>query len=347
MLQSTKLGWILAGEINNFSSKRLVQFRAYSYHCSQLIENEINKNLLRFWEVAECDSVAKYDDICETHFKENYTRNEEGQFVVKLPFKKNEKLLGDSKQNALKCFEYLERRLSKNSELKQQYTDFMCEYKELGHMSLLTDNIDQLSDDNADAYYLSHHAVIKTDSLTTRCRVVFNGSASTDSGLSLNDIQYAGPTVQKDLLAIILNFRKNTYVLNADISKMYRQVIIDKPDRRYQRIFWRNHPSENVQCYELNVVTYGLASSPYLATRCLLQLSLDNEKLYPLASNVIKNCFYVDDLLTGSDSETELLQIQKEVSKILKGAGFDLRKYLSNKPELVEQFDVNTSLDDD
>lgn len=337
-LQSTKLGWIIAGEINSFFTNNKV------FSCLS-VEEEINKNLVRFWEIEECDSVAKLDDVCESHFKANHSRRADGRFIVKIPFTENKNQLGNSKQNALRCFEFLERRLLKNRRLKQQYDDFMFEYEKLGHMTLLTDNIHELSDDGAEAYYLSHHAVIKASSLTTRLRVVFNGSARTDSGLSLNDIQYTGPTIQNDLLTILLNFRKPAFVLNADISKMYRQVIVDSTDRRYQRIFWRSEQTEKLKCYELNVVTYGLASSPFLATRCLLQLAIENEREYPLASNAIKNCFYIDDLLTGSDSESELLQVQTDISKILSSAGFELRKYLSNRPELFTRFDINTSLD--
>lgn len=38
--------------------------------------------------------------------------------------------------------------------------------------------------ENAD---LLHHAVIKLDSLTTKCRVVFDGSGKDSTGVSLND----------------------------------------------------------------------------------------------------------------------------------------------------------------
>jgi len=44
-------------------------------------------------------------------------------------------------------------------------------------------------------YYLPHHAVMKESSITTKLRVVFDGSAPSSSGLSLNDILYRGPKV--------------------------------------------------------------------------------------------------------------------------------------------------------
>lgn len=44
-------------------------------------------------------------------------------------------------------------------------------------------------------YYLLHYSVIKSDSVTTKLPVVFNGSATARSGLSLNEILACGPTV--------------------------------------------------------------------------------------------------------------------------------------------------------
>lgn len=42
-------------------------------------------------------------------------------------------------------------------------------------------------------YFLPYHGVIRESSLTTKLRVVFDGSADSSSGKSLNDIQYPGP----------------------------------------------------------------------------------------------------------------------------------------------------------
>lgn len=232
---------------------------------------------------------------------------------------------------ALKRYYSLENRLSKCSKLRNEYNSFMEEYERLGHMTFLSANLDELGDGSCgNAYSVSHHAVIGEDSLTTRLRVVFNGSGITDNNLSLNDTQVVGPTIHK-------------YVLNADISKMYRQVLINKSDRKYQRIFWRSDPTDVLKCYELNVITYGLASSPFLAIRCLYQLTLEDTR--SLASNEIQNCCYIDDMLTGSHSKEELLKIQNEVSEILSNSGFDLQKYLSNRSELLENFNVNRDLE--
>ncbi|XP_072384459.1 uncharacterized protein [Diabrotica undecimpunctata] len=54
------------------------------------------------------------------------------------------------------------------------------EYIQLGHMSKVEDKTDFNSE--TPNYYLPHHGVLKETSLTTKLRVVFDGSARTDSG---------------------------------------------------------------------------------------------------------------------------------------------------------------------
>lgn len=49
-------------------------------------------------------------------------------------------------------------------------------------------------------YFLPHHEMFKQSSITSKLRVVFDGSFKTTSDVSINDVQYVGPTVQQDLL---------------------------------------------------------------------------------------------------------------------------------------------------
>nr|XP_033191534.1 uncharacterized protein LOC117157550 [Bombus vancouverensis nearcticus] len=76
------------------------------------------------------------------------------------------------------------------------------EYLALGHMTKVNDNH---SDDNG--YYLPHHGVTKASSRTTKLRVVFDGSAPSTTGTSLNDTLHTGPKLQEDLFSPYLAIR--------------------------------------------------------------------------------------------------------------------------------------------
>ncbi|XP_043493640.1 uncharacterized protein LOC122518673 [Polistes fuscatus] len=156
-----------------------------------------------------------------------------------------------------------------------------------------------------DRFYLPHHAVLKHTSITTKLRVVFDASAKTSNGKSLNNVLMVGPTIQEDLFALLVRFRSHAIAITADIAKMYRQIIIDPRDRKYQTILWRRQESDPVKTYRLNTVTYGTASASFLATRTLHQLASDEFNRFPRAAIALKEDFYVDDLLTGARTVRE------------------------------------------
>ncbi|KAH1021519.1 hypothetical protein HUJ04_011024 [Dendroctonus ponderosae] len=117
--------------------------------------------------------------------------------------------LGESKSIALKRFLSLEKRLSNNKHLKHQYEAFMNEYKDLGHMTLKCSLNEDDSIENK-SYFLPHSAVLR-ESITTKCRVVFDASAKSSTNVSFNDLILVGPTIQQDLFSILLRvYQLNT-----------------------------------------------------------------------------------------------------------------------------------------
>lgn len=53
----------------------------------------------------------------------------------------------------------------------------------------------------------------------------------------------------------------------------------------------------------------------------------------------------MDDPLTGCDSIEELLEIQRDITNILRSGRFQLRKWLSNSAEVISKLEVNTDID--
>ena len=56
-------------------------------------------------------------------------------------------------------------------------------------------------------FYLPMHAVYKASSTTTKVRVVFDASAKSSTGISLNDMLLVGSTVHPPLIDVLLRFR--------------------------------------------------------------------------------------------------------------------------------------------
>jgi hypothetical protein len=113
-------------------------------------------------------------------------------------------------------------------------------------------------------------------------------------------------------------------------------VRIHEDDRKLQQILWRRSSEEPLKTYELSTVTYGTASAPYLATRCLQQLAGDESKDFSLAPETLTNNFYVDDALCGANTIEDALRLQQELIALLERGGFHLRKFCASHPSILE-----------
>lgn len=341
ILCETKLGWLVSGPINSCIASKVLKCNLVKVRsdCDDELNCNVDQQLTKFWQLEEVGTSSPYsseEKLCEEHFVKNTTRLGNGQFCVRIPLKCSPDNLGESLSRAKHCFASLERRFKSKITFSNMYKEFMMEYETLGHMSRCKTIDNQ-------AFYVPHHGVLRESSSTTKLRVVFNASSVTNTGISINHIQMIGPVVQDDLLSILLRFRQHKYILAADVEKMYRQIVVHPNDRYLQQIIWRDNPSTPLHAYQLNTVTYGTASAPYLATRCLRQLGL--ECVDKEIGEVILHDFYVDDLLTGGDDMNKVKELRHKVTSTLASAQMNLRKWKSNDMQLVTGDFPQSSLD--
>lgn len=317
-LQKTRLGWIVAG---GTSVKNIKDAACYL----TTLENQLNK----FWDVEEIatDRPKSSEECeCKTHFIITVRRDDTGRYIVRLPFRETHKRFGESRSIALKRLSSLKRKLNANATLSTEYTQIMEEYLNLGHMSMIESH-------NDDGFYMPHHAIIKEFSNTTKVRVVFDASAKTDNGVSLNDTLLVGSTIQDKLFLHLVRFRKYKFVITADIEKMYRQVLLHEDDRRYQQILWRR--DNKLETFQLNTLTFGVSSSPFLAIRTIQKLADDEHHAYSRAAEILKAHLYVDDLLSGAETLYEARAIRNEIIELLRRSGFSMRQWASNNKGVI------------
>jgi hypothetical protein len=118
-------------------------------------------------------------------FRNTHRRKPEGRYSVQLPFKDYKTPdIGLSRDTAVKRFHALEAKFKQNPQFKREYEEVINDYLILNHAEKVTTEENFEKDSN---FYLPHHAVIKTESMTTKTRVVFDASARSSNGTSLND----------------------------------------------------------------------------------------------------------------------------------------------------------------
>lgn len=203
----------------------------------------------------------------------------------------------------------------------------MTEYLKLGHMRKVEGDALNVSK----RCYLPHHPVVKEASTTTKVRVVFDASCKT-----LNNTLLVGPVIQQDLRTIVLRSRTRQVMVVADAEKMYQQINMDEADIPLQSTLWRFETGEEVETYELTTVTYGTKPAPFLATRTLKQLAVDERERYPLAAQAVDEDIYMDDVISGADDIETAVELQKQFNAMMASGGFKLRKWASNSSAALD-----------
>lgn len=334
---NTRFGYIVGGTVpTKHDHKSKKQVTLFCHTC----DSDIKGNLEQFWKTEEVPQIfsekAAEPELCQEIFKQTVILDNE-QFQVDLPLKVpleqvNEQL-GDSFNLALSRFHNLEKKLHKNETLFQEYKKFIDEIVELGHGHYI--DIGEYDFNVDPIYFLPHHAVLNEKSKSTKLRAVFDASMKGSKKISLNDILLNGPTVQNDLFGILMLFRFGEFMFSTDIKKMFRCIKLNPLHTSLQNILWRESPDTAVKCIKLDTVTYGLKSSSFLATRCLDELASIFKEELPLASSILKNCAYVDDVLYADNDLANILEAKAQLTDLLKKGGFQTHKWASNVPQIL------------
>lgn len=189
----------------------------------------------------------------------------------------------------------------------------------------------------SEIFYLPMHAVRKEDSSTSKLRIVFDASAKSTSGTSLNDQLLVGPTVHASLVDVLIRFRQHQIAVTADVSRMYRAVLLHETQRDLHRFLWRENSQERIKDYRMTRLTFGVSASSFAANMALRQNAIDHKKSHPLAYQVTIDDFYVDDCLTGRDTVEDVVELVDELLELSALGGFTLRKFkASNQQVLVK-----------
>ena len=107
-------------------------------------------------------------------------------------------------------------------------------------------------------------------------------------------------------LIVYAQFRRNPIALACDIPQMYLQITIDKKDRFYPRILWRNLDVEGEpQECEFDNAVFDKNSAPIKAQFTARENGRSHQNQYPLAAETILESTYMDDSIENVENETD------------------------------------------
>ncbi|XP_065675638.1 uncharacterized protein LOC136091853 [Hydra vulgaris] len=211
-------------------------------------------------------------------------------------------------------------------------------------VDILIGTVEQVLSNNSKVglvHYLPHRPVIREDKVTTKMRMVFDASA-TNSGPSLNDCLYSGPSLTTLLYEVLIRFCVNKIAFIADIEKAFLNISISEKHRGFIQFLWyenvnnldiKNLKNHKIVSYRLCRVLFGVTFSPFLLSATLISHAeryLSSDPIFLCRLNSI----HVDDLSFCSDTLIEYFKFYEKCRSRLGEAGFNLRKFESNSVEL-------------
>ena len=339
VLLDTLFGWVLLRDSENEDGP-----------CSNIIcalistqeEKLISNQIKRFWEIEQVvpgvsNPWTKREKEVYDEFKSTLSFKD-GHYSVKLPMIKEEndsiQSTNNNKALALERLSKTTRRFHNQPDFKEKYVKSVSDYINAEYAEKVDKNVEP-----PNSWYMPHHIVLKEESLSTKVRLIMDGSASENENVSINKRLEKGPTLQPLLNSVLLRFRIHKISLNADIQKMYLMIHIDESDRDKLRFVWKENRSDITEIYRNCVLPFGLTCSPFLAVGVVQHHLKKYESEHPTVVRSMLDSMYMDDLMTGTDNEEDAISLYENSSKIMNEANMKLRKWNSNSKRLKEMFE--------
>ena len=148
--------------------------------------------------------------------------------------------------------------------------------------------------------------------------------------LSLNDCLNPGPTLQNLLWSILVRARFLPVLLTGDLEKAFLQIRIKEEERDALRFHWKFPGSDDTVVYRFTRALFGLTCSPFLLGGVLNEHLKSWKERYPHLVEELQKGLYVDDLMTGGTTTTEVREKKTKAVEIFEDATFKLHKWHSN-----------------
>ncbi|XP_053390171.1 uncharacterized protein LOC123560839 [Mercenaria mercenaria] len=229
-------------------------------------------------------------------------------YFVTWPWKEENPELPENRHLAFSRLKSNIARMKNKPEILEKYNTVIQEQLSKGVIEKVDNNTK-----NGTIHYIPHHAVITPQKTTTKLRVVYDASAKVrKENKSLNECLYRGPVILSDLCGLLMRFRLHKVAVVSDIEKAFLQIGLQENQRDVTRFLWIRDikrpfvNKENVQEYRFCRVPFGVISSPFLLGATIeSHLESYNNSI----ANKIKDDIYVDNVITGTDTWQEALDL--------------------------------------
>ena len=319
----------------------------------ELSASEVTYRCIKCRNCNDCRNSGKYEAVSLREEHEQYLIEESVTFdpVVKkliatLPFIKDPaEHLFKNKYGANKVFESQMLLVGRCDKMRQ---DVLTSFKKLADKKyflpvseLPADKMKEVTDQLEGTYVIPWRVVFKEGSLSTPCRMVFDASARTPGGLSLNECLAKGENNLVKIHDILLRFRNKPAAFSTDIRQAYNQLQLDPSCYRYQKFLWKEDLIATNPTVEYIIATliYGVRPSgnqTQAGFGKVADYALEHFPEHADGAHALKDSCYVDDVLKSDVSDAAARSTAASLDFTLKLAGMEVKSYTYSNEKPAE-----------
>lgn len=282
--------------------------------------------------------------ILDTSVKYN---EDKGRLEGSLPFVEDPvTALADNRRIAEKIFDSQMRTIEKKPEIRQDIIKSLDKLRSRGFIiseSEVTEaDKKRMNVIGGPGTLLPWSIVFKPTSKSSPTRMVFNGSSTTPSGKSLNNIVAKGENTLAKIFDILLRFRAKACAMSGDIRMAYNGIWLHPEYWKFQKFLWREGLDPNNPLVIMLIVTliYGIKSSGQQTLAGFAALAEFSDKHFPEhhdGAEALKKDFYMDDLMKAVRNPEEAHQIADSIKFILSKGGLEVKSFVFSGEKPAEE----------
>ena len=167
-------------------------------------------------------------------------RKHDGRYEVNIPWIPGAKLDGSNEEKSGRRLQNMNMKLGQKEQLKAEYTHIIEQQLQEGIVERISSK-----PTGKRVFYLPHKAVVRTEAVTTKVRMVFDASAKPHPlAASINEYMHTCPSLQPHLWDTMIRSRMSKNLLLGDIKKAFLQIGIKEEERDVFRFLFTLHGEE-------------------------------------------------------------------------------------------------------
>ncbi|XGW10642.1 hypothetical protein V3C99_012274 [Haemonchus contortus] len=315
-------------EIGNLNS-RLV------HSCTVLDANKNDMDMTVLWKLNTIgiEDMTTGEEINNQIVSDFYSTVQitNGKIFVRFPWKANKKRLASNYNLALSRLHQLFKMKERNPQCWDEYCKIIQDQLK---KNFIEDAPRPQAKSETPCYYIPHQAVIKSESVTTKTRIVLDASSKMKGELSLNDVIHQGPLILPNLCGVLIRSRVGSKIMIADVEKAFHMIHLQETERDAVRFLWLQDltkpPSpDNIRILRFCRLPFGINASPLLLG-ISIKYGIEQQNLDEDFKRQLHDNLYVDNVLLTDDSTQSLIQKYQWCKQAFKNMAMNLRQFITN-----------------